>query len=265
MTHLARRMLPLGLAAVAAFALPAGAIDNASSSIATQNGENCPQPNMSADQVKDATKDWPGESQRALSSMLDKYGSPNFVGCNTAMWKDKGQFRRIVVTRNPVDHQFPTGHRDVLGQEVSMKVPVDKVDDLARFNGSLIVDRVQGTVTARSDSEAHNILLLNLANDIVTGKRDVASARQFEADTESKQLSGKSSEYTDRLLFSEADNTGDADSVYSGPTVGRHGIRHVGYETEMSAHRPSGDLRQKSGGRLLPLPGDSGTPEPYGY
>ena len=264
MTHLARRMLPLGLAAVAAFALPAGAIDDASASVSSQQSPNCPEPNMSAGQVKEATKDWPGHSQRALYSMLDKYGSPNFVGCSTAMWKDKGQFRRIVVTKNPVDHRFPTDHRDVLAQEVAMKVPVDKVDDLARFNGSLIVDRVQGTVTARSDSEAHNILLLNLANDIVTGKRDVASARQFEADTESKAVSGKSSEYSDRLLFSEGYDTADADSVYSG-SVGRHGIRTPGSETEMSAHRVSGDLRQKSGGRLLPLPGDSGTPQPYGY
>jgi hypothetical protein len=258
-------MLPLGLAAVAAFAWPAGAIDNASSSIARESGNNCPEPSMSAEQVKNATKDWPGESQRALSSMLDKYGSPNFVGCSTAMWKDKGPFRRIVVTRNPVDHQFPTTHRDVLAEEAAMRVPADKVDDLSRFNGSLIVDRVQGTVTARSDSEAHNILLLNLANDIITGKRDVASARRFQADTESKELSGKSSEYTDRLTFSEGYDTADADSVYSGSTAEPGGVRHVSYETEMSAHRASGDLRQKSGGRLLPLPGDSGTPEPYGY
>lgn len=265
MTHLARRILPLGLLAAAAFAWPAGAIDDASSSVASDEAANCSEPNMSSGQITDATRDWPEPSRRAISSMVDKYGSPSFVGCSTAMWKDKGQFRRIVVTRNPVDHQFPTSHQDVLAQEVRMKVPVDKVDDLARFNGSLIVDRVQGTVTARSDSEAHNILLLNLANDIANGKRDVASARQFQAETESKELSGKSSEYSDRLLFSEGYDTADADSAYSGPTVGRHGVRHVSSETEMSAHRPSGDLRQKSGGRLLPLPGDSGTPEPYGY
>ena len=55
----------------------------------------------------------------------------------------------------------------------------DQLDELARFNGSLVAERTRGTLTARCDSEAMNFLAINLANDIVTGKRTVEEARKL--------------------------------------------------------------------------------------
>jgi hypothetical protein len=54
---------------------------------------------------------------------------------------------------------------------------------LARYDGSVIVERTKGEISARCDKEEMNFLAINLGNDVVTGKKDVDAARKFYADT----------------------------------------------------------------------------------
>jgi hypothetical protein len=84
---------------------------------------------------------------------------------------------------------------------IRYEVPRDKAGELIKFYSSLIVHRTTGTLSARSDSEQANILALNLADEIVRGKRDVDSARDYMRSTLRKTMAGKSSPYTDHLLF----------------------------------------------------------------
>ncbi len=159
--------------------------------------------------AQNAIRDWPQASQTAAKQMIDRYGSPDVVSSQVLSWKEKAPFRKVSVMRDGIRHLFPSEHQDVITQEINLQVPIDKVSDLARFDGSIIIDRTKGTVAARSDSEANNLLALNLANDIITGKRDVESARRFFSDTAAKALSGKSSDYTSKLLFSTKSDTSD--------------------------------------------------------
>lgn len=92
-----------------------------------------------------------------------------------------------------------------------MVVPLEKAGELLRFDGSLLIDRTRGTVAARSDSEANNMLMLNLAHDIAAGKRTADSARRFYADAAAKALSGKSTPYASGLSFKPLADTGDPD------------------------------------------------------
>jgi hypothetical protein len=55
-----------------------------------------------------------------------------------------------------------------------------------------------------------NYLALNLANDIVTGKRSVEDARAFYAKTAKAFKSGEKHPYTQRLQF-KVERTGTAD------------------------------------------------------
>lgn len=95
------------------------------------------------------------------------------------VWHNKGPYKRITATRTPDMHRFPVPHPDSMEQTVRYRVPVDKIDDLARFDGSVTVDRTRGEMAARCDLEGNNNLALNLAHDIVTGKRTVAEARAY--------------------------------------------------------------------------------------
>lgn len=125
----------------------------------------------------DMIEAWPVESRTAAQEMLEKYGSPDEVTETHLVWKDKGNFKKISVSSEPIDHQFPVPHKDVLMQVIEYKVPVDKIDDLAMFDGSLIVDRTKGTLASRCDNEGNNFAALNLADDIVKGKKTMRGAR----------------------------------------------------------------------------------------
>jgi hypothetical protein len=154
---------------------------------------------------------WPQASRLAAEAMIERYGQPTEITASMLAWRDQAPFHRTVVFRDALAHSFPIDHEDVLLQEVTLKVPLDKVDDLVRFDGSLLIDRTKGTVAARCDHERHNMLALNLAHDIIEGKRDVESARRFFADTIAKQMAGRSSPYTEKLLFSPSASAADPD------------------------------------------------------
>ncbi|MCI0631101.1 MAG: PRC-barrel domain-containing protein [Phycisphaerales bacterium] len=144
---------------------------------------------------------WPQAAQKAARDMIQKYGQPDGVTDVALVWMDQGPWKRIVVFREEIPHNFPVRHVDVLAQTISYKVPVDMIDDLSRFDGSITVDRTAGCMTARCQSEAANFLALNLAHDICTGKRTVEDARQFMARTFNEMMQGQSSPQTQSLIF----------------------------------------------------------------
>ncbi len=72
------------------------------------------------------------------------------------------------------------------------------------FDGSVLIDRTQGELTARCDVEEADILTLNLANDIVMGRKSVAQARQVFGQVEAELLMGRRSPLVNALQFTVA-------------------------------------------------------------
>ena len=107
--------------------------------------------------------DWPKASKMAAEEMIKKYGQPDVSSEGLLVWMDKDHWKKIAVSREETEHNFPIDHTDMLEQSVSYKVPADKVDELVEFDGSVVVDRTQGLLSARCDMEANNLLALNLA------------------------------------------------------------------------------------------------------
>lgn len=162
-------------------------------------------------QAEELIKGWPGEQKKAATAMIQKYGAPNEYTENMLIWNNNGPWIKTIVYREEVDHHFPMPHKDVLEQFVGYEVPVDKYDDLAQYDGSVIVERTKGEISARCDKEEANILALNLAHEIATGKRSVEDARNFYAQTISALIKGEKPEYTQKLMFSSKRNAGDKD------------------------------------------------------
>ena len=115
-------------------------------------------------------------------------------------------------------HNFPAQHSDWLEQTVSYRVPVAKFGELAAFDGSLLADRTRGELTARSDSEAANYVALNLADQIVAGKKTSEEARRIYAGL---IRSGRktASPYEQGLMFSRQTQARDADESAPAKTV----------------------------------------------
>lgn len=144
---------------------------------------------------------WPMEAKKAAMTAMEKYGAPQEATATMLVWHNNGPWKRSVVYSHEAPHDFPMPHIDVWEQVVDYRVPADKFDELAAYDGSVVVDRTQGEMSARCDKEGANFLALNLADDIITGRRSVEEARQFYADTIKAFMAGQSSPYLEGLRF----------------------------------------------------------------
>ncbi|MGN9910364.1 hypothetical protein ACTMTJ_22685 [Phytohabitans sp. LJ34] len=84
------------------------------------------------------TEGWPTSAQAAADATADKYGPPDEASPSTLIWHDRAPWKRVVVSRAMVPHQFPHQHLDVVRHVVDHPVPLDRVGDLARFSGSVV-------------------------------------------------------------------------------------------------------------------------------
>jgi len=144
---------------------------------------------------------WPGAQKNVAQQMLAKYGPPNEATPTRLTWHHNQPWKRTEITSDVVVHHWPTVHTDFLTQTIDYRVPPHMVSAIAEFDGSIIVDRTRGEVSARCDSEAANVLGLNMVHELVTGKRDVADARHTSEQNTVAYNLGRDAAYAERLLF----------------------------------------------------------------
>jgi hypothetical protein len=136
---------------------------------------------------------WP-ESPRLLARlMIDEYGPPQRVSADRLEWEARWPWKRI-----SVDAAWATRP---LEQVVDYYVPDSQLAELSRFAHGLAVYADRGELAARSDSEELNRLALNLADDILTGRRTPEEAGRFFERSVQLSAAGKSSPYLQRLRF----------------------------------------------------------------
>jgi hypothetical protein len=164
---------------------------------------------------------WPKAPQEGARQLLEQYGPPNEATPTKLFWYRKEPWKRIVVTSDVITHNFPAPHSDYLTQWIDYHVPVEKFDKIGRFDGSCLVDRTAGEAGARCDSEAANMITLNLMHEIVIGARGVEEARKVYAENMAAYAMGRSAPYAERLLFAAPDEgTEDSDeSMIAGSMV----------------------------------------------
>ena len=131
--------------------------------------------------VREQLASWPTARQKLAAELIAKYGRPNETSARQLVWYGNHPWKRTVLYREGVKHNFPLPHEDVLEQTVEYRVPPAKFAQLASYNGSLVADRTRGELSAHCDSEEQNRTALNLADDIVTGNRTVDVALGYHA------------------------------------------------------------------------------------
>lgn len=156
---------------------------------------------------------WPEASRMAATDMIQKYGQPQEVTASMLMWRDNGPWKWTKVSRDTIKHDFPMSHPDLLEQAIDYRAPVDKYDDLARYDGSVILERTKGEMSARCDKEGANFLAINLGNDVATGKKTAEEARTYYAAAIKRFMSTEQMDpYMQKLQFQvSAQATGDPD------------------------------------------------------
>lgn len=164
-------------------------------------------------QVDKATQGWPKASREAIQFLQKKYGAPAAVTADMVVWGKAGPWKRSVVYRVEVPHNFPMPHTDVMQQWIEYKAAPSTYDELAQYDGSVVLERTSGEMSARCDKEGANFLALNLADEIVRGKISVDAARKKYGDEIMAMKAGKPAPYMEKLLFSTQGGTQDPDKA----------------------------------------------------
>ena len=157
--------------------------------------------------------DWPFLSQLAAQQMIKRYGEPTESTPTSMCWNDVSPYKRIVVYREQVPHNFPLPHDDVIEHVISYKIPINKVAEIIKFNGSIKFDRTRGEISARSENEAMKLLALNMAYDIVKNKKDYTDARSVYGKLEIDYINGTKNLFTQSLQFFTQKDAADVDKT----------------------------------------------------
>lgn len=165
-----------------------------------------------ADTGTECIQGWPEESREAAQLVIGKYGEPDEVTDTELIWHHRGPWKRLVASKIFHQHDFPAPHIDAVESIIDYRVPVEKVTPLAEFDGSVIVERTAGEVSARCHDEEANFLALNLMHDIVTGAKSIEEARAYYAKEFADYRRKKPTPYMEGLRFTPADGeTADPD------------------------------------------------------
>ncbi len=165
---------------------------------------------------------WPAAPKKMAEDMVEQYGLPNEATPTLLIWHDSGPWKRTIVTSDETAHEFPTPHTDFISQTVNYDVPVEKLPELAKFDGSLIIYRTAGQVTASCDNEGANFLAINVMHDIVEGRLNAEEARKEFGEQQAAWLMNREAPYTEGIRFAQPaeSETGYRDEpVMKAPTV----------------------------------------------
>ena len=159
---------------------------------------------MSTTSASEILSNWPEEARESAQLVIDQYGEPHEATESELTWRDVGSWKRIVAQRAFWKHDFPAPHTDSVETFIDYLVPAEMFTPLAQFDGSVMVERTTGEVSARCHDEQANSLALNLMHDIVTGQKTVQAARDYYAKEFLDARRKEPTPYMEQLRFTSA-------------------------------------------------------------
>lgn len=155
---------------------------------------------------------WPTFSFRLARLMLSEYGQPVEATDHHLTWIDNAPWKKTVVYRKPPKERVLTRDGGRLAQTVVYRVAPERLGDLGRFDMDLEADAEAGRLTAISDSESENFLILNLADEVIRGRRSPKDAKDFRREQLRLRDAGKTSPYLEKLMFAAGGSAVDPES-----------------------------------------------------
>lgn len=173
---------------------------------------DAPAAKFDAASVTSMTSGWPDMTKEVIKKTMAKYGAPHEATASMLVWHNNAPWKRTIIYKEEVPHNFPMPHVDVLQQFIDFRVNPDRYDEMAKYDGSVVLERTNGEMSARCDKEEANFLAINLAHDVANGKRTPEAARKYYADAIKQSMAGKMDPYMQKLQFEvTGGNTADKD------------------------------------------------------
>ena len=130
-------------------------------------------PAMSNMDIQSHLASWKAKPKKAAMKLIEKYGPPQEATATRLIWHDKGPWKFTEIVNEEIPHDFPVPHVDYLYQAIPHQIDPKFADGLLAYDGSVVLERTKGMIAARCDKEEPNFLAINLAHEIITGKRSV--------------------------------------------------------------------------------------------
>lgn len=153
---------------------------------------------------------WDAESAAAGRRLIAEYGVPDDVTLNRLTWYHRGVWDRTTASnaagfwRRTPAYRTPE-NRAVVEQSIRYPLSAGQTADLLAFSPGLSIDRARGELSSRAPVESLNFLALNLADEVARGRTSVSEARADYDRIIELSAAGKSSPYTEGLLFPVAE------------------------------------------------------------
>lgn len=147
---------------------------------------------------------WAGPSADAGHILLEQYGLPDDVTPNRLTWNRRGGWKRTVVWNQAEVYRSPADLA-VMQQTVDYRLDQMQAVQLLAFSDDLVIDLAHGELSSRGGHESINYLRLNLADEIARGVKTVPEAQTAYTRILALTAAGKTSPYTERLLFAAGD------------------------------------------------------------
>lgn len=155
--------------------------------------------------VDEILAEWDDEAVEIVQPVMDRYGEPDEAIPRRLFWyheDDDTPWKRTEMSRDPVPHHFPMEHPDYLEQFIDYHVPPDQYDEIATYDGSVMLERTKGVVSARCDEEELNLLAVNLTHELVHTDMTVDEARRaYAEDAMAYKMEGEKPPRTQGLQF----------------------------------------------------------------
>jgi len=146
-------------------------------------------------------ENWSDYARLQASRLMEEYGPPDRIDYSELAWSGKGPWKEIRVWDVSPYYDDNLGPAD-LEQTIYFSATPESRRRLQAFSKQLRFSPDGKTLSALGSSEADNFLVLNLADEIASGRATPDEARDFYERTMRLTLAGKFTPYTQRLLFS---------------------------------------------------------------
>ena len=120
------------------------------------------------------------DAKKYAETLIDTYGEPDGVMPGELMWRELEGMKNIRVKDESIPHNFPAKHHDYVYSSREIEVPEYFYSLFANVSGSITIDGLKNTVTARCGTLSANSVTLSFVEDVISGNapQEFATAKE---------------------------------------------------------------------------------------
>lgn len=102
--------------------------------------------------------------------LVDTYGEPDKAMSGELVWNNIENMDTVILKDESISHEFPKPHQDFVYSTKKIDVPSNLYSLFAHVTGSIIIDGLKKTATARCGTLSANAVTLHFVQDVINGK-----------------------------------------------------------------------------------------------